>query len=456
MAKAPKLAPLAMLLLTNMASPLKAAEPSPAPPSPALYADLNHALANGDAGKVRDIARAMNLGPGNVHLLEAQLAFNLPLLLEGSKVCRDALALNAMPSAIACNALAYHAALNMGDAHEAFGALAWIKKVAFPYTLKITGKPGAIGGAFDHVDVEKLAATLPAFSATLTPGAALLNYTNLATMTSVTPTGQMSLADAGIQATPAVAVEVNGKKVEAFTDTGMPAALLMDQAHADALGVKPLVTGLPGIGTIAMGPLGNSLTLGLVDKLVVGPLTLRNMVAFVIPTSDVLGDRVGVGLPLLARFRQVSFGKSAVTVGGEPATCNAPLPLAFASPATLQGKLVFDATAEGKVVKASIDTGSTAPLIAGRALTQSGPGPVNEDGMKTRTLKVSIGRSNIVYDQTPVVPTLEVPDVMVGAPVIAGWDLRFNFDKPSLCFETRLPRGLQGTIAQGFHSLSAP
>lgn len=131
----------------------------------------------------------------------------------------------------------------------------------------------------------------------------------------------------------------------------------------------------------------------------------------------------------------------ASTVQDESATCKAPLPLTFASPTTLEGKLVFDAMAEGKVVKASIDTGSAAPLIAGRALAQSGMGAENEHGLRTRALRVSIGKSDIASNQVPVAPTLEVPAVLVGAPVIAGWDVKFNFDKPSLCFEPRLPQG---------------
>ena len=446
MAISNNLAPLAMLLFTSMAGSLQATDvphgPSPRPTLTPTIDDINQALINGDAARLHEVARLMNLSAGNLHLFEAQLAYNLPMLLEGSKTCRDALAAqNAMPSAISCNAIAYRTALNMGDAREAFGALAWIKKVAFPYTLKTTGKPGALGGPFDHVDVDELAATLPAFSVTLARGAASLNYINLASMATITPDGRMKLADTGALAAPAVAVEVNGKKMDAIADTGISSALMMDQAHADALGVKPLVTGLPGVGTIAMGTLGNSLTLGLVDKIVVGPLTMRNVVAFVVPTNPLMGDRIGIGLPLLARFHEVSFGKSAITVQDESATCKAPLPLTFAAPTTLNGKLVFDAMAEGKLVKASVDTGSTLPLIAGRTLDQSGMGAENEHGLRTRALRVSIGPSDIASNKTPVVPTLEVPAVIVGAPVIAGWDVKFNFDKPSLCFEPRVTQG---------------
>ena len=418
-------------------APAPATTSTPAP----NMADIDKALINGDAARVREVGAAMKLGPGNMHLMETQLAYDLRGLLPTALQCRDAeLAMNVVPGAIACNVIAFHTALHLGNAREAFGALAWFKKVGFPYQARATGKPASFGNAMDRVDLQHLADTLPEFSTTLAPGAATLKYVNLSTITSMDAHGQMKLEDAGVKALPAISVEVNGKKVDAFVDTGMGDTLVMDQVHADALGVKPLVTGLPPAGTIAMGPLGTSLTFGIADKLVVGPLTFHNVVILVAPGSALLADRVILGLPAVARFRQVSFGKDAITVGGDPVTCKAPLPLVFASTVNEDGKLVFDAKADGKVIKASIDTGSTAALLAGHRLALPGMEKQTLDSAPTRYLKLAIGDNTIIDNlSTPVITTMEVPDVMVGAPLIAGWDMRFNFDKPWLCLEGRKP-----------------
>lgn len=411
-----------------------------APLSAPTSQDLNQALLHGDAPRAKEVAAALKLDPTMVKLVEAQLDYDLPGLLAAAKVCRDSAMLrNELAAALSCNGVAYRSAFAMGDAREAFRTLVWVKKVGFPAMTRMhRGTPG-FGNAFDRADIDQIAKSLPPFFTKRSPDRASLDYSNAPYKEDNAI--HLTTHASGASIIPAVTIVVNGKQLKAFVDTGSASSVVMDQAHATELGVKTLVAGLPAIATLGRSPATGSTSLALVDELVFGPLTVHDVMAIVVPTGYLPGSGVMVGLPLLARFQQVEFGRSRLTVGGTASGCNDPLALTFASSPREDGKLVFDAGADGKPIKASIDTGADVPLIAGRHLAP--PSVDNDSAVQSATvaqagpiqryLKVWFGKSHLSYDDTPVIPTLEVPDVLIGAPILAGWDVHFDFLKPSLC-----------------------
>jgi hypothetical protein len=113
--------------------------------------------------------------------------------------------------------------------------------------------------------------------------------------------------------------------------------------------------------------------------------------------------------------------------------------LSFASSWNEDGKLVFDAQADGKTVKASVDTGAAPPLVAGTQLQPLGAAETGGSAVpaETRYLKVNVGGKALSYEDTPVISTLEFPAFLVGAPILATSDLQFDFDKTSLCIVPR-------------------
>ena len=412
------------------------------PPPVPTRQDLDRAMTQGDAAKAKEIAAALNMNKPSMEMLNAQLAYDLPKVMALSLSCRDAmLAFKTMPAALSCSTVAYRAALMRGDARETFRALSWIKHNGFSEMARQSGKPPGFNNAFDNVDVDQLANSLPPISSSLAPRAASLGYANAKVMTPTVQNGLIyTLAANDTRSVPSIPVEINGKKTEAATDTGNAYAIILDQSRADALGVKILVTGLPPMPTLGRGPVGTSLSLGLVDKLVAGPLTLRNVLAIVVPSGNTLTDRINIGMPLLKQFQQLTFTSAGLAIGGEPKACKEPLPLTFASTGAEEGHLVFDVKADGKVVKGEIDTGSASPLIAGNSLAPPGMKPANGSNPPTRYLSIRVGSAPFGYDDTEVMASLDVPAVVIGAPAIALWDIRYDFAGLSLCIEPRLPQ----------------
>jgi predicted aspartyl protease len=418
--------PALLLIVLCFAAALTHASGALAAPAP--LDRLTQALAEGDVNKANEAVRAMPPDDNTSKMVQAQLAYDLPTVLKSALVCRDQAFGQKQPSAAAaCNKVAYRAALVLGDAHTVFVQIAWMKRIGYP----AMGRPPMLGNAFDHVDVDKLAKTLPTSSATMANGAASIPYTNAA-FVSGNEGAQIRDSGTDLRATPTIAIEVNHNPTEAKADTGLGYSVVMDQAHADALGVKPLVMGLAPLPTIGRAPVGDSLTLGWVEHLNVGPLTLRNTLVLVVPSGNPLTDRVLIGMPVLARFRQFTFEQSALVVG-KPARCDQPLPLSFASSWDETGKLVFEAKADGSSVKASIDTGLAPSLVAGSPLIPGGSDPGRITPTSSRYLKIDLGNVQVSDADTQFIPTLTTPAVLIGAPVLATSDLHFNFEKPALC-----------------------
>jgi len=434
-----KLRILALLSLT-VASIANLLHATDAQPPPSKRQQLDEALINGDAAKAQELATALDMDKPGMEMINAQLAYDLSKVMALSLSCRDAyFASKSMMPAMNCSSVAYRSALVRGDARETFRTLSWVKHNGFAEMARQSGKPPAFNNALDNVDVDQLARTLPPFSSSLAPGATSIGYANAKFMTPTVKGGLLhTLPPNDTRGVPSIPIEINGRKTDAAADTGNSYFIIMDQAHADALGVKTLVAGLPPISTLGRGPVGTSLSLGLVDTLVAGPLTVRNALAIVVPSGNTLTDRIAVGMPLLKEFQQLEFNTSGVVVGGQPKACNEPLPLTFASTGAEEGKLVFDARADGKTVKGEIDTGSMLPLIAGSPLAPPGIKTQNGDNFPTRYLAIRLGSIPFSFDSTVVMSLLTSPGVIIGAPAIALWDIRYDFVGLSLCI---VPRG---------------
>lgn len=372
-------------------------------------------------------------------MIEAQNSYRLDKLLAVSLSCRNnGMKRNQVRKALFCNGVAYRTALVLGDAQQIFSALSWAKQTGFPAKERAGGGPSRFGNAFDQADVGQLARSLLPTEQILAPGRTTIPYTNASSVTSIGPGGDMSRRAGDLRTIPAVAVSINKKNVAAVADTGSGYSVVMDQLHADALGVTTLVAGLPPLNTLGRDPVGPDLRLGLAKELTLGPLTLHNIVVLVAPSGNFTTDRVAVGLPLLARLKQFSFEQSGIVVGKPNRECKAAMALSFVSSWDEDGKLAFDAQADGQAVKASIDTGAAPPLIAGRQLQPPSDAQARESAAPTaRYLKVEVAGRDLSYDDAPIIATMPFPAFLVGAPILASSDLQFDFSKPSLCIEPR-------------------
>lgn len=373
-------------------------------------------------------------------MVEAQKSYDLAKLMTLSLSCRDnALKRSQVSKALFCNNVAYSAAVVLGDTRQMFSALSWTKQTGFPAKERAGGGASQFGNVFDKVDVVQLAKSIPPTEQHLVPGHAVLPYTNAASVTSVGPGGDMSHRAADLRTIPAVEVSVNQKRIQAVADTGIGYSVVMDQSHANALGIETLVRGLPPLKTLGQNPVGPDLRLGLAKELMLGPLSLHNVIVLIAPSGNVTTDRVAVGLPLLARLKQFSFEESGIVIGKPSRECKAPMPLEFVSSWNEDGKLVFDARADGQTVKASIDTGAAPPLIAGRSLQPVADAQAGASvaPVETRYLRVEVSGRTLSYDNAPIITSLPFPAFLVGAPILTSSDLQFDFGGPSLCIVQR-------------------
>jgi predicted aspartyl protease len=398
---------------------------------------------SGAAGS-RDISLPQYSGNSTTGMVEAQKSYDIPKLLTLSLSCRnDSMKRNRLSQALFCNTVAYRAALILADAHQVFSTLSWAKQTGFPAKERAGGGPSVFGNAFDRTDVVQLAKSVPPIEEHLAPGRVTIPYTNASNVTSTGSAGGVSRRADNLLAVPMVTVSIDQKETEAIADTGLSYSIVMDQLHADALGVTTLVEGLPPLGTLGRDPVGVDQRLGLARELTLGPLTLHNVMIVVIPSGNPATDRVVVGLPLLARLKRFSYEESGIVVGEASRECSAPIELSFVSSWNEDGKVVFDARADGKTVKASIDTGAAPPLVAGNQLQP--PGDAQMGGAtaldERRYLKVDVGGRTLRYDDTPIVPSLVFPAFLVGAPIMATSDIQFDFNKPSLCIVPRSHMG---------------
>ena len=362
-------------------------------------------------------------------MVQARKSYQLTKLMHLSLSCRDDdIGRHNVPQALFCNEVAYRAALVLGDAHQLFSALSLAKQIGIPAQKWSLPR---FGNAYDGVDVAQLARTISPLEQRLAPGRTTIPYSNASAV--------LAPRMGDLHTIPAVKVSINQQTVEAAADTGNGYALVMDQRHADTLGVTILVRGLPPLATLGRPPVGTDQRLGLAKALTLGPLTLHNLLVVVLPSGNPTTDRVVLGLPLLARLKQFSFETSGIAVGKPSRPCQTPLSLSFASSWDEDGKLVFDARADGKAVKASIDTGAASPLVAGALLQPPGAQEgTSAPPIASRYLKVDVGGRSLHFDDTPIIPSLQSAAFLVGAPILASSDVQYDLNNSTLCIESRL------------------
>ena len=426
----PRIALLAVLAAAGTVDAVEAAQAAQ------TGVPLDQALAQGNPSLVAAALQAMPHDATTAAMVRSQLSYDLPTVMASALRCRDlAMAHNSPAAAASCGKVAYRAALVLGDAKATFAAIAWMKNKGYP----AVGRPPLLGNAFDGVDLEGLARSLPESTTDLAKTGGAMPYENEAFVT-----GDQGAAarqtGADIKVAPTVAVTINGKPSAALVDTGSAYAVMMDRTHADALDVKTLVTGLPPMPTMGAPPVGDSLTIGRLDTLVIGPLTLRNLLVLVVPSGNQLTDRVIVGLPVLARLRKFEFRKSSLVVNERLPPCREPLPLTYASTWDEDGKVVFDVTADGRVVKANIDTGLASLLAAGKPLIPPNDG-THAAAPGRRYLKLSVGSANLSDDSALLEPDMSFPAAFIGAPVIATFDVRLDFTDSKFCLSRRAVGG---------------
>ena len=406
--------------------------------------DLNQLLLAGDVAKVNEAVEVMQLDSVTKQMAQAQVTYKLADVLALALTCRDeGMRRDLLPQALGCNTVAYRAALILGDARQTFSALSWAKQTGFPAALRAGLGQSTFGNSFDHSDVTLLSKSLPPTFETMATGYVTIPYTNASLVVSNGEGADALMRSGDLRTIPAINISINQKPAEAIADTGLSYAIVMDQAHADSLGVRVLVTDLPPLPAMGKGAIGSSQSLGLITQMSVGPLTLHNILVAVIPSGHPDTDRVAIGVPLLARFRQLEFGSTGITVGRLATPCPAPLTMGFASSWNEDGKLVVDAEADGRNVKASIDTGAAPPLVAGSQLLPRRAGQDAPVSRLTRKLTVKLGRQALSYDHTPIIAQIAAPAFFVGAPILSKFDLQFDFDKPSLCVAGRTAKTFQ-------------
>lgn len=406
------------------------------------YHDLADAVRRGDATTARELTGKMKLDSATIRVMNDQLDYDMPKLLSDALACRDES--SAMSSPGGCNLLAYSAAMVMGDAHATFQALHWARSARGSRGSGDSKESAArFDPAFVRVDVARLAKELPLTRIRVSPVKTSLAY--LDSPCGVTATSGAYVAECKNPASmrPKVEITVDGKSTAALLDTGAPFAVVMSHERAEEFGATPLVTDLAPLTMLGKTrPEKGPSSLYLVDHLTFGSLNAHNLMVVVLPDGVLQGAGVVLGLPMLARFGEVTFGRSRITLGTSPARCVDRLPLTFASSFSQQGKLVFPAQADGKHVSATIDTGSSAALIAGRALaprlvasSSSGPKTAgSHDNVLHRYLRVSFGKKEqLSYNSAPVIPSLTVTDVVIGAPVLSTMNMQLNFSEMWLC-----------------------
>lgn len=415
---------------------------SPVLPATGDAATLLDALRSGDAAAVERLIPALGLNAVTARLLRAQLRYDLPEVHAAAIQCRDTAFLERIvPAAERCNEAAFGAALVRGDAHAMFASLEWDERVAFPALAQALGRGRPrFGNGYDHVDIATLLKSVPPLEEQLTAIRGTLPIVNWPASGGDRAKSGTSVA---LHAHPQVDVTINGHAVAADVDTGTWAALTVSADRAKALGIRILVRGITAAPTMnSPGSAVGNASLGLVSKFTFGPLTLRNLAVYVVPAHFVLNGIV-VGLPVLARFPQVTFSRGAIEVAPASPACADAVPLTYAASDVFQrGYLVFAGVRDGKPATVMFDSGSNARLVtragsAGDAPAASAP-PAKPRVDRVGPLAVTVGQRRVAARDAAFMSWLPAPiDVLIGAPILATDDVRLSFASPSICIDPR-------------------
>jgi predicted aspartyl protease len=379
-----------------------------------------------------------------------QLEYRLPRMMNVARECRDRdLRAGDGKTAMYCNGFVFSTGWILGNAQAVFQALAWHRKYGAAIWAKV--RPGEkFPLAFPLVGVVKLARSVPAYSTEIA-SADPVTLPYVAAEANTAGSLQHEISDketggAGRSSRPVVGIDVNGHHVEALIDTGDPRTLIVSSSQAKALGLKPLVAGLPhSIGRFGQSPVpAEAAGWSLVATLTLGPLRVRNVMAIVIP-DRYNGENPGarIGLPLLAMFGGVAFERSSMVVNSPAVPCNYSVPITYASQPNMDGALVFPAEANGKTINAMIDTGSVDRLIVGPELIPKSAVEVAAANGGARNWKSTRTRIRIAKTLVADGPALmyaglpKMEDADFGYPQRWLKSVRFDFSAMSICLTPR-------------------
>lgn len=360
----------------------------------------------------------------------AQARYDIPKLLSLARDCRNlALTLRKLQAERVCDDAMFGAAQRLGDARSMVEADYWWQQHGF----SAADKTSKANSAPQAANLARLIDTVPAFSAKVVGSSSVLKYQHR-----IEFAGRVA-AEPLAWHRPMVTVTVNGKSVMALVDTGTVLPLMMDQAHAKALGAIPLMVGdWVKPGRAKNPPTGKSSTTALITRFKFGDLVMHNVAATIVPDGR-FGVGVLVGLPVLARFGRVNLSDTQITTGAAVGQCASGTPLTFVG----EGQLGFLTTANGRPTVAMVDTGSMYALLA-RPGTNSAYSTEDKTSPSKRPerlsgphrrVRVQIGAWSMMgIDMPDTKPTPpQGVDVSIGAPLLAFADVQFDFSNPSLC-----------------------
>lgn len=360
----------------------------------------------------------------------AATSYHMDRALSAAERCRNvAQSLHQAERAQACNIMMRVAASNMGNAHALFGTVYWEQRFGSASATRSLPTGSA------HTDWPRLARTVPPVSVAFEGGNTTLEYVHAIDI----DTG------GGTHRRVMVAARINGHPVTAGIDTGLSFPLVLNRGQARSLGAVPLISGIPVPPTLGDSGAGARADYDLVKKFRFGTLIMRNVAAVVVPSIPG-SDGVLVGLPVLANYAQVTFGKSKVGLETDTSPCPLPVPLsAQPTKEAPSDMLHFRVRADGKIVNAVFDTGSTIPLLGGPALLQHPIGPNGDMGYAAgywphRALDVWVGNFHMRSAYAPVGAVNVPADIDIGTPILALADVRLDFRQPALCI---LQRGVE-------------
>jgi predicted aspartyl protease len=344
--------------------------------------------------------------------------------LIAARVCRNSASKENKPRmALNCNAILRDAAYYLGDAHAVLESVHWQSRHA--------RSGDGLAAPFQDGDVARTVAPL---SVSFEGSDSKLEYVHPFSLKRHLDDNSQAVRVRGDR--PAVMVRINDQDVAAMVDTGTYVPLMLDQAHAYQVGAVPLVTGVVAPRSLAVpSPLPDSAAYDLIGTFRFGGVVMRNVLAIVVRNGHLPGGAI-VGLPVLARYKQVTFGTRGVTLSGAADSCDGTqLPLTV-TPASQGFGLVFPVEVHGKSVKAMFDTGSNALLLANPVLFSNSLVTKSESSTTSfehRSLSVWIGRLHLMTHRAPLGVDGMSADVHIGAPLLAAADVRINFSNRSLC-----------------------
>ncbi|HJR13458.1 MAG TPA: retropepsin-like aspartic protease [Rhodanobacteraceae bacterium] len=406
---------------------------------PVVHADVEahpRRVALTHDGTARNLTPRAQLRRDFMEARAAKARYDLPKVLSLATDCRDlAFKLHKLKPARVCDEAMFGVARRLGDARTMVGADYWWQQHGFA----AADKTSKVYSAFQKANLARLVNTVPAFSAAVAGSPSVLKYPHR-----IEFSGRLA-AEPLTSRRPTVMATIDGKPVAVMVDTGTVLPLMMDQAHATALGATPLLGELvaPGMEKHPL-PGAKGFSTDLIANFKFGDLVMHNVATAVVPDGR-FHVGVLVGLPVLARFGRVDLDDARIATGMAVPHCTSSMPLRFVG----VGQLGFSTTANGRPAIAMVDTGSMYALFA-KPEARPNSSAVSKTSLwewpeapsaHHRQVGVQIGEWSMTGIDMPDAKLTLPPnvDVSIGAPLLTFADVRIDFAKPSLCVSPKPP-----------------